>query len=180
MTSKDCVSWWPLSIIFGGIPLVVVFGVVLAEEIRKQLRERFETLKTQESRVLLYHTTRPEKVSSIRREGIKASEQFLVPDPRRKRGVFAWTLKTLKKWGPYFNTEVIVFRARPENWLCGDLAWEYFAPEYQKNLRPLETILEKPWLEDAYIRMECFYPDGYVPPENIVAVRSGEEFKRLF
>lgn len=146
------------------------------KDMKRELRGRYEKLK--EGEVLLYHTCPKYQVPSILREGIKRSAAFFKIDPRRDRAVFAWTLSTLKKIAKFSfgGAKVIVFRADPEKWFCGDLFWEYSPEEYRKTIRPLTLILQKPELEkEYYYGKECFSPSD-VPPEKIVAVKSRTDF----
>ena len=129
--------------------------------------------------VLLYHIASAERVSIIERDGIWASETRceVESEERRKKAVFAYILETLQKISKYGNPDdvVIVFKTNPTNWLVGDLRLEC-TPEYKRTVRTLVDIIKEPWLEETYGEMECFLPNGYIRPEQIVETKLRKEY----
>jgi len=153
-------------------------GIFPKGPIRKALLKskikKDEVVQWLNEEVLLYHLTEPENVASIMKTGIRPAEITLKRlDPRRERAVFAFTPKALERELRLATSDkaVIVFRTKPDNWLCGDMQLDYSPEEYRKTIRPLKEILEKPSLEREYQQMECFLPNGYIPIDKIIEVK---------
>jgi hypothetical protein len=125
--------------------------------------------------ILLYKVISPSKVDQILKEGIKGSKTTCIhePVPERKGAVYAYALETMKQLaarGFYLEDPVVIFETTPKGWFVGDL-YKECSQKYKDTMRPLKDILEDPGLIRNYREMEVWLPKGYIPPEQIKAVK---------
>lgn len=130
-------------------------------------------------RVILYRMVDFDDVEEILTSGISSSSGLCKPEhesePRRKKAVFAYTLETLKKIVHYGEPSAIIcFVTNIENWFVGDLHLEC-QPGYTKTVKPLKEVLEL-HLESQYHEMECWFPNGHIPREQILEVKKRRDF----